>query len=89
MVRLFFRERSVKAITSVTGPTLPANIVKISQSFQGSGKLGVIPVVKPTVPNAETTSKSKFKNGALSLIQSIMVTKQTNDAEINTTVKAL
>ena len=45
----------------VSGPNRPINIVTTRISLEKSVKSGVIPVDKPTVPNAETTSNSIFK----------------------------
>jgi len=49
------------AKATVKGPTLPTNIVRIINIFPKLLRCGVIPVDKPTVPNAEVTSKRIFK----------------------------
>ena len=45
-------------VTIVIGPSLPINIIIIERIFEAAESEVVIPVVKPTVPYADTTSNS-------------------------------
>ena len=58
-----FRIASAKA--NDTGPTRPANIANVSASLEAIFNVGVMPVVKPVVLNAETDSNSDAKNPTL------------------------
>ena len=51
----------LKLNIKVNGPTLPINIVSIIINLENVESLGVIPVVSPTVPKAEVTSKRTCK----------------------------
>ena len=77
------------ASARVIGPTRPANIMKMSQALPGLLKNGVIPVLNPTVPNAEVTSNNIAKKLTCSVIVSAMVTITTSIKEINMIEKAL
>ena len=46
----------------VNGPTLPTNIVKVISNFEILPNSGVIFIDRPTVPNAETVSKTSSIN---------------------------
>ena len=52
--------RSIQIDKSVKVPTLPANMVKIRTSLLPSPKDGVIPVERPTVPKADTSSNKSW-----------------------------
>ena len=49
--------------TSSRVPILPENIVTIRMICPQADRLDVRAVVRPDVPNAETLSNSRFKNG--------------------------
>jgi len=68
----FLRALIAIAIAKVRGPTLPRNMVKISNALLMLCNPGVIPVDKPTVPKAEVTSYS-------TLIKLIFSTSDDND----------
>ena len=53
---LFLTWRIVSETSNDIGPTLPINIVKQSINLDILEINGVIPVVRPTVPKAETVS---------------------------------
>ena len=55
----------LSAMANVREPILPINIEETMIAFPAEDKKGVIPVERPTVPNAENSSKSSFKNGVL------------------------
>ena len=42
----------------MSGPSRPTNIVTMITSSEVSGRVGVIPVESPTVPNADTVSNA-------------------------------
>ena len=46
----------------VSGPSLPINMIRIITSFPAVPRSGVIPVDRPTVPNAEVTSNASWRN---------------------------
>ena len=45
----------------------PANIIAISMIFDAMPKVGVMPMVKPTVPSAEAASNKHFVSGKFSI----------------------
>jgi hypothetical protein len=53
----FFEALMLRENASVSGPTLPANIMIISAIFWKSFNFGVMPMDNPTVPKAEIVSK--------------------------------
>ena len=61
MVSIRLECLTVNANNSDTGPTLPTNIVIIIIPLDMSPKNGVMPVVSPTVLNAETISNNMFR----------------------------
>ena len=56
--RTFCSGRSIHMVIIVNAPSLPINIRKIRISLLAACRSAVIPVDSPTVPKAETTSKS-------------------------------
>jgi hypothetical protein len=69
----------------VRGPILPMNMVKIMMYFPASDIKGVIPVDKPTVPNADTSSNNKSRNPKLgSVIKRAIKENTINTVENNT-----
>lgn len=74
----------------VRGPTLPMNMVRTIIVLLNGHKSGVMPVDKPTVPNAETTSKSsEIKLLSGSKMQRINVDTQTTEAAKVVMIKAV
>ena len=60
----------------VNGPSLPKNIVNTKINLLKSWRCGVIPVDNPTVPKAETTSKStcaRLRLGSIMLIKKVFM----------------
>ena len=57
---------SPSASASVSIPTLPAYISRISMHFDAVESTGVSERLNPTVPSAETTSNSTLRKGAIS-----------------------
>ena len=68
------RIENVSMIDSI--PALPANIVNEIRSFEIGERSGVMPVDNPTVPYAETTSKSTRKKAKGSIDEIISVIKK-------------
>ena len=86
--RRFFGLASVNAI--VRGPTRPINIIIMITALPAPAvKSGVSPIDRPTVPKAENTSKTIFKNGAFSVIVNINNANSTNKKLITMMAKAL
>ena len=83
------RLRIAMASASVTGPTRPANIVRINQILPAVDNVGVIPVDNPTVPNAEVTSNKILIKLKCSVIVNAIVTITTNMKAISRMEKAL
>lgn len=85
--RRFFGLANVNAI--VNGPTRPMNIIIIITDFPRVDSSGVNPIDKPTVPKADTTSKTMSKNGAGSVIVKINTVNSTNKKLMTIIAKAL
>ena len=84
-----FLLRIAMARARVTGPTLPANMVIINHTFPAVDNVGVMPVDKPTVPNAEVTSNKTLIKLTRSVMVSAMVTMTTKIKDMNITENAL
>src|SRR4030042_73396 len=62
-VSLFFSTGlSTKAIANANGPIRPTNISIHVMSLPRSDRVDVMPVLSPTVPNADAVSKNKSLN---------------------------
>lgn len=58
----------------VNAPTLPVNMTRMITAFPATLSAGVIPVERPTVPNAETTSNNsciKLYSGSSTHIKNV------------------
>lgn len=67
---------------NVKGPIFPKNIIKIIIAFPIIVKWGVKFILRPTVPNAENTSKALINRGTRSVILKIKIAKKINEMEI-------
>ncbi len=76
-----------KAINILNMLTLPINMVKIKTILLGSLRLAVIPRLKPTVPKAETHSKTIFNN-PLSLSNKLIKKTDKKMTNIESTIVA-
>lgn len=76
----FFLRANEKA--NVKGPIFPKNIIKIIIAFPIIVKCGVKFILRPTVPNAENTSKALINRGTRSVILKIKIAKKINEIEI-------
>ena len=56
---------------NVKGPIFPKNIINIMVIFPMIVNFEVSPILRPTVPNAENTSKALIKKGTCSVILKI------------------
>ena len=66
----------------VNAPTLPVNMTRMITAFPATLSAGVIPVERPTVPNAETTSNNScMKVQPGSRMQSRNVPQQTTNRD--------
>src|SRR5690606_23626832 len=83
----FFLRANEKA--NVKGPIFPKNIIKMIIAFPIIVKCGVKFILRPTVPNAENTSKTLINRGTRSVILKIKIAKKINEIEIMAMVNDL
>lgn len=67
---------------NVSGPSFPRNIMKTISIFPIGDRSAVIPIDRPTVPKAETTSNKIAKNGIGSVIFKIKMAVKINSTLI-------
>ena len=67
---------------NVSGPSFPRNIMKTISIFPIGDRSAVIPIDRPTVPKAETTSNKIAKNGIGSVIFKIKIAVKINSTLI-------
>ena len=73
----------------VSAPSLPINMVRIKISFPATPRSGVMPVERPTVPNADVTSnKICIKEYSGSQTHSARVPRLTTSRDKKATIKA-
>ena len=83
------------ASARVSGPILPISIVSVISNFPTTLRLCVMPVVRPTVPNAEVVSKSTLikelpsMQDAFSVMERIMAMQKIQAIERANIINAL